>query len=162
MTLVAEQVWPSHHKCSYPAPATPTHSKFLAFISWQLSQQFASCRWFGYDHNNHESSATDLRIALFIAVFVLAWSRIAMFHKHHFFNILCIFFVLSIYFLNYFDKNYIKFLLIAFGVSIVLDLVWLIIHTKVLSNCLCRNTGILQSKHSTPHSIPVSSCLSSF
>ena len=54
-----------------------------------------------------------------------------MFHKHHFLNLLCVFFVLSIFFLNYFDKNYVKFLLGALAVSIIFDLVWLIFNTSV-------------------------------
>jgi len=54
-----------------------------------------------------------------------------MFHKHHFINILCIFGVLSIFFLNYFDKNYIKFLLILLVITVIFDIVWLGVNARV-------------------------------
>ena len=53
-----------------------------------------------------------------------------MFHKHHFLSLLAIFSVLSIFFLNYFDKNYIKFLLAILVVSIVYDVVWLGVNAR--------------------------------
>lgn len=97
----------------------------------QRSRRVGESVIFAYESNNRESSSTDLKVCLFISLFVLAWELVIMFDKHHFYNILCIFFVLSIYFLNYFDSNYVKFLLGALGLSLLLDMIWLIVHTRV-------------------------------
>ena len=67
---------------------------------------------------------------MFIAIFVFLWELVLMFHKHHFLNLLAIFGVLSIFFLNYFDKNYMKFLLVLLGASIVFDVVWLGVNAR--------------------------------
>lgn len=56
-----------------------------------------------------------------------------MFHKHHFYSLLAILAVLTIFFLNYFDYIYIKFVLINLGISCVLDLIWMIVLANVLN-----------------------------
>lgn len=73
---------------------------------------------------------------------MMLWELVLMFHKHHFLNLLAIFAVLSIFFLNYFDKNYMKFLLILLAASFVFDIVWLGVHARVIALTI---TGILES-----------------
>ncbi len=85
-------------------------------------------------------SATDLKICFIVALFMLAWELVLMFHKHHFLNLLCLFLILSIFFLNYFDKNYMKFLLIMLAFSLGLDIIWLGVNAQV-SVPLCSPTG---------------------
>ena len=55
-----------------------------------------------------------------------------MFHKHHFYNLLVYCIIMAVFFLNYFDNTYIKFLLVNVLISIILDVVWLIANTNVL------------------------------
>lgn len=86
---------------------------------------------FSFDPNAREESSTDLKIALILSVIILLWEIVLIFHKHHFFNLLIMLFVLAIYFLNYFDRNYIKFILIGLGSSVLLDILWLIVMAKV-------------------------------
>ena len=50
-----------------------------------------------------------------------------MFHKHHFFTIICTLLVFSAFILNYFDKSYVKFVLISLAYSALLDLVWIFV-----------------------------------
>ena len=66
-----------------------------------------------------------------------------MFHKHHFYTLLCVFTVYSAFFLNYFDRAYVKFILGNFLFSFVLDFVWLIILAKVI---IIFILGLLGSK----------------
>lgn len=73
---------------------------------------------------------------------MLAWEIVLIFHKHHFWNLLTLFAVLSIFFLKYFDQNYIKLVLSLLGISILLDLLWLIVLAGVLMK---YNSGLLES-----------------
>lgn len=66
-----------------------------------------------------------------------------MFHKHHFYTLLCVFTVYSAFFLNYFDRAYVKFILGNFLFSFVLDFVWLIVLAKVI---IIFILGLLGSK----------------
>ena len=95
---------------------------------------------FTYDANEREDSSADLKVAFVAAVIVLVWELVMMFHRHHFFNVLVLFGVLSIYFLNYFDKGYIRLLLILLGGSIILDLIWFLVMVGV-SFSLFSTTG---------------------
>jgi nucleoside permease NupC len=70
-------------------------------------------------------------VCLLIAVVALLVEFILMFVKHHFLSLLCVLFVLSVFLLNYFDRNYIKFLLIFIAVTIAFDIAWLVIHFQV-------------------------------
>jgi hypothetical protein len=54
-----------------------------------------------------------------------------MFVRHHFLNILGYLLVLSIFFLNYFDKYTIKVTLAVLGVAAILDFVWVIVEADV-------------------------------
>lgn len=56
---------------------------------------------------------------------------ICMFVRHHFLNIFCYILVLSIFFLNYFDKYTIKVALAALGISILLDFIWIFAEADV-------------------------------
>lgn len=52
-----------------------------------------------------------------------------MFNKHHFFNLLVFTLIFLIFAQNFFDKTYMKVVLISTAVSILLDFVWLIVHS---------------------------------
>ena len=67
-----------------------------------------------------------LKFALILLFLLIALELLLMFHKHHFYNLLVYGIILSVFFLNYFDPTYIKFLLANVVLSIVLDIVWLI------------------------------------
>ena len=49
-----------------------------------------------------------------------------MTHKYHFYSLLCALALLAIFGLNYFDKLYIKFVIVLLLVGIILDFFWLI------------------------------------
>lgn len=57
---------------------------------------------------------------------------ILMFVRHHFLNCLTYIFVFGIYFLNYFDRIYVKVCLYLLLGSEVLDFIWLIVMAGVL------------------------------
>lgn len=80
---------------------------------------------------------------LFLAAFCFFAELILMFHKHHFLNLLVLFGIFSIYFLNYFDKNYIKFLLILIVFSIITDIIWLGVNAREYWN------PEMETQHST-------------
>ena len=48
-----------------------------------------------------------------------------MFHKHHFYSLLCFFMVISVFFLDYFDKIYIRTMMVNLGISVLLDVAWI-------------------------------------
>ena len=54
-----------------------------------------------------------------------------MFTRHHFLNLLGYILVLSIFSLNYFDKYTINTTLAVLGVSVLLDLIWIIAEADV-------------------------------
>lgn len=64
-------------------------------------------------------------------VIALLVELIVMFHKHHFFSLLALMSVMAIFFLNYFDMHYMRFVLVTLAVSIILDILWIIVHTGV-------------------------------
>lgn len=57
---------------------------------------------------------------------------ILMFVRHHFLNCLAYIFVFGIYFLNYFDRIYVKVCLYLLLGSEVLDFIWLIVMAGVI------------------------------
>lgn len=57
---------------------------------------------------------------------------IMLFHKHHFFNLLVISLIVSMFVLKYFDKQYVVILLTTLGVSCALDFIWLIVLASVI------------------------------
>jgi hypothetical protein len=73
----------------------------------------------------------DLKFVMMFTLIGLLVECLVMFHKHHFFSLLALLAVLAIFFLNYFDQSYMRFVLVNLIVSIVLDVVWLIFHAGV-------------------------------
>ena len=74
-----------------------------------------------------------------------------MFHKDHFYNALVYLSIFAIVLLGYFDKYYIKFVMVNLIVSIVFDLLWVICQASVLP-LLCSPTGTLTPPRTTPPS----------
>lgn len=70
-------------------------------------------------------------ITLIVTLILFALELILMFHKHHFFNLMCLFMVASAYVLNYFEKKYVLMMIGAVAASLALDLVWIIVHAGV-------------------------------
>lgn len=66
-----------------------------------------------------------------------------MFHKNHFFNLLVCALILLIYVQNYFDKLYMRITLIALGLAIVLDFMWLSVLSEVLY--ISYHVGLVES-----------------
>lgn len=54
-----------------------------------------------------------------------------MFHKDHFYNALVYISILAIIAMGYFDKYYMKFVLINLVVSVVFDFLWIILQASV-------------------------------
>lgn len=54
-----------------------------------------------------------------------------MFQKNHFFNLIVCTLILLIYVQNYFDKLYMRITLVAIGLAIVLDFMWLSVLSEV-------------------------------
>jgi len=55
-----------------------------------------------------------------------------MFHKNHFFNLVVYTLILLIYLQNYFDKLYMRITIIAVGLAIIFDFLWLTVQAEVL------------------------------
>jgi hypothetical protein len=72
-----------------------------------------------------------------------------MFVRHHFLDLMGYMLVLSIFFLNYFDKYTIKVTLALLGISAMLDLVWLIAEANV-NKILLSLIGIVMDRRNIP------------
>jgi len=53
-----------------------------------------------------------------------------MFHKNHFFNLVVYTLILLIYLQNYFDKLYMRITIIAVGLAIIFDFLWLTVQAE--------------------------------
>jgi hypothetical protein len=73
---------------------------------------------------------------------------IIMFHKNHFYNALVYISILAIIAMGYFDKYYMKFVLINLVISVVFDFLWIILQASVNME-LFSLTGILIRLHTT-------------
>ncbi len=73
-----------------------------------------------------------LKITLITTILIFLVELILMFHKHHFYNILVYIAILAIFFMNYFDKHYMKFCLVNLGIATILDFIWLIVQADVI------------------------------
>jgi hypothetical protein len=73
-----------------------------------------------------------LKLTFLLAVILFVFELILMFHKNHFYNALVYVAIFSIVLLGYFDKYYIKFILVNLLVSIVLDFLWVILQASVI------------------------------
>ena len=76
-------------------------------------------------------NSTSLKLTFLLAVILFVFELILMFHKNHFYNALVYVAIFSIVLLGYFDKYYIKFILVNLLVSIVLDFLWVILQASV-------------------------------
>lgn len=76
--------------------------------------------------------STSLKLVLGATIILFFLELIMMYHRHHFHNALVYIAVLSIFFLNYFDKYYMRFCLAALGVAFLLDFIWVIVHADVI------------------------------
>ena len=76
-------------------------------------------------------SATDLKFVFIFCLIGLTVELIVMYQKHHFFSLLAFLSVFAMFFLNYFDKYYMGFVLGNLTVAVVLDLVWIFVRTGV-------------------------------
>ena len=92
-------------------------------------------------------TSLSLKIALIVTFVLIALELILMFHKHHFYNLIVYCLVLAVFFLNYFDATYVKFLLANILLSMILDIVWLIVMTFVLIFFEFSTIGIRMLKH---------------
>ena len=54
-----------------------------------------------------------------------------MFHKYHFYSLMCLCSVLCIFFLNYFDSLYIKTITMNLLISCLMDVIWEIARARV-------------------------------
>ena len=55
-----------------------------------------------------------------------------MFHKYHFYTLLCLCSVLCIFFLNYFDGFYVKTVMVNLLISSFMDVIWEIARARVI------------------------------
>lgn len=67
-----------------------------------------------------------MKLVLILTLVCFILEIMCVFVRHHFLNLLGYVLVLSIFFLNYFDKYTIKTSLVVLGVAVLFDLVWLI------------------------------------
>ena len=77
-------------------------------------------------------NSTSLKLTFLLAVILFVFELILMFHKNHFYNALVYVAIFSIVLLGYFDKYYIKFILVNLLVSIILDFLWVILQASVI------------------------------
>lgn len=80
---------------------------------------------FGLEADLREES-TDLKFLFIFSLILLLIELLLMFHKHHFFTLLSVLSVFAMFFLNYFDRTYVKFVLASLILAFVLNFVWLI------------------------------------
>lgn len=99
-------------------------------------------------------NSTSLKLTFLLAVILFVFELILMFHKNHFYNALVYIAIFSIVLLGYFDKFYIKFILINLLVSIVLDFLWVILQASVMI-MLYSLSGTPTLQHTTrPYKLP--------
>lgn len=78
---------------------------------------------------------------LFFTLSFLFLELILMTHKFHFLSMLCALALVAIFGLNYFDRLYIRFVILLLLGSIVMDFIWLIMKAGVIL-ILCRVCGV--------------------
>lgn len=78
------------------------------------------------DEPSSREESGSLKLVLILTLICFLLEIMCVFVRHHFLNLLGYVLVLSIFFLNYFDKYTIKTSLIVLGVAVLFDLVWLI------------------------------------
>lgn len=103
-------------------------------------------------------NSTSLKLTFLLTVIMFVLELILMFHKDHFYNALVYISIFAIVLLGYFDKYYIKFIMINLIVSIIFDFLWVICQASV-NSILCSLTGIPTHPHITLPSKRLSSGL---
>ncbi len=73
-----------------------------------------------------------LKIVFVITAVLIGVELFIMFHKNHFFNLLGYTMIMLIFAQNFFDKTYMRITIVWVAVSIVLDFLWLIVHSEVI------------------------------
>ena len=73
-----------------------------------------------------------LKIVFLITAVLIGLELFIMFHKNHFFNLMGYTLIMLIFAQNFFDKLYMRMTIIWVAVSIVLDFLWLIVHSEVI------------------------------
>ena len=76
-------------------------------------------------------NSTSLKLTFLLSVILFVFELILMFHKNHFYNALVYVAIFAIVLMGYFDKLYMKFVLVNLGVSILLDFLWVILQASV-------------------------------
>ncbi len=76
-------------------------------------------------------NSTSLKLTFVITVALFILELIIMFHKNHFYNALVYISIFAIVLLGYFDKYYMKFILVNLALSIVFDFLWVILQASV-------------------------------
>jgi hypothetical protein len=76
-------------------------------------------------------NSTSLKLTFLLTVILFVLELILMFHKDHFYNALVYISIFAIVLLGYFDKYYIKFIMVNLIVSIVFDFLWVICQATV-------------------------------
>jgi hypothetical protein len=76
-------------------------------------------------------NSTTLKLTFLITVILFVLELILMFHKDHFYNALVYISIFAIVLLGYFDKYYIKFVMVNIIVSIVFDFLWILLQATV-------------------------------
>lgn len=69
--------------------------------------------------------STSLKITFAIVVVAACLELVLMFHKHHFYNSLVYISIFAIVLLGYFDKYYMRFVLLNLLISILFDFIWI-------------------------------------
>lgn len=73
-----------------------------------------------------------LKIVFLVTAVLIGLELFIMFHKDHFFNLLGYTMIMLIFAQNFFDKLYMRLTIVWVAVSVVLDFLWLIVHSEVL------------------------------
>jgi hypothetical protein len=105
------------------------------------------------DVPSKRESSGSLKWTFIITIILFVLELIICFHKHHFYNTLVYVSIFSIVLLGYFDKYYMKFVLLNLIISIGFDFIWIIAQASVYFS-LFSHSGIqnhqriiLLSKH---------------
>jgi hypothetical protein len=100
-----------------------------------------------------------LKFTFILTVFLFLMEMVITFHKHHFYNTLVYICIFAIVVMGYFDKYYIKFLLVNLVLSIAFDFIWILAQASVPVP-LRSPTGTRTPRRTTPPSRPPSSASS--
>lgn len=120
---------------SYRNPAANANSRISQSQNGLENSGFFSGRSSGIfaDVPSKRESSTSLKITFIITVFLFLMEMIITFHKHHFYSNLVYICIFSIVVMGYFDKYYIKFILINLIVSVGFDFIWVLTQASVLT-----------------------------